>query len=261
MESLNPATAGRDAAPAPPVIDGPGWSGVRCFCTTREGGAGRPPFDTLNLGLRAGDDPATVHENRRRLRALLPAEPLWLTQVHGAGVLDADVPNDTLEADAAVTAARGRVLAIMVADCLPVAIADARGRVLGAAHAGWRGLAAGVLERTVERLRARCPDGDWVAWIGPGIGPTAFEVGEDVRQAFTGPDREAAAAFAPYPGRPGKWLADLPALAGRRLRAAGVARVQASGLCTASDPGRFFSYRRDGATGRMALLAWLEGAD
>jgi len=260
MESLNPG-APQPAPTAPPVIQGPAWRGVRCFCTTRAGGVGRPPFDTFNLGLRAGDDPAAVHENRRRLRALLPAEPLWLDQVHGARVLDADIPNDSLQADGAVTMQPGRVLAIMVADCLPVAIADARGRVLGAAHAGWRGLAAGVLERTIERMRARCPDGDWVAWIGPGIGPGAFEVGEDVYQAFAGPDPGAAAAFAPYPGRPGKWLADLPALAERRLRAAGVPRVQASGLCTASDPARFFSYRRDGATGRMALLAWLEATD
>src|SRR5690606_12393319 len=125
---------------------------------------------------RAGDDPAAVSENRRRLRAVLPAEPFWLDQVHGARVLDADVPNDTLEADAAVTVTPGRVLAIMVADCLPVAIADARARVLGVAHAGWRGLAGGVLERTLECMRQRCPDGEWLAWVGPGIGPTAFEV-------------------------------------------------------------------------------------
>jgi len=255
VESVNPQAG----AAALPVIEGPAWRGTRCFCTTRAGGVGRAPFDTLNLGLRAGDDPQAVHENRRRLRAMLPAEPLWLAQVHGARVVDADIPNDTLEADAAVTAMPGRVLAIMAADCLPVAIADTRGRVLGAAHAGWRGLSAGVLECTLQRLRSRCPDGRWTAWIGPGIGPARFEVGEDVLRAFAGPDPDAAAAFAPFPGRPGKWLADLPRLAERRLRAAGVADVHASGLCTAGDPERFFSYRRDGVTGRMAMLAWLTG--
>ncbi|HYG45985.1 MAG TPA: peptidoglycan editing factor PgeF [Bordetella sp.] len=246
-----------------PVVSGPQWPGVRYFCTTRGGGAGVAPHDTLNLGLRAGDQPGTVLENRRRIRAAVPSDPLWLRQVHGADVVDADVvdadgtPTDEPAADASVTAARGRVLAIMVADCLPVLITDLDGTVVGAAHAGWRGLAAGVLERTLDSLRAKAPGArGWRAWVGPGIGPGAFEVGADVRAAFEPDGSEAMARFTPRPGLPGKWLADLPALALLRLRRAGVDDAQASGLCTVSDPGRFFSYRRDGVTGRMALLAW-----
>ncbi|AOB32113.1 hypothetical protein AKI39_17425 [Bordetella sp. H567] len=242
-----------------PVVTGPQWAGVRYFCTTRAGGVGTAPHDTLNLGLRAGDQPQAVAENRRRVRAMLPADPLWLRQVHGARVVDADGPaQDEPAADAAVTAVPERPLAIMVADCLPVLIADTGGRVLGAAHAGWRGLAGGVLEHTLEALRRKCPDAaGWQAWIGPGIGPAAFEVGPDVLEAFGADGPQAAALFAPRPGVAGKWLADLPALAALRLARAGVAAVHRSGLCTVSDPGRFFSYRRDGQTGRMAMLAWL----
>ncbi|MBO1110891.1 peptidoglycan editing factor PgeF [Bordetella petrii] len=243
-----------------PVITGPQWPGVRYFCTTRGGGAGVAPHDTLNLGLRAGDQPGTVLENRRRVRAAAPSEPLWLRQVHGADVVDADgaLPDEPA-ADASVTAAPGRVLAIMVADCLPVVMADLDGTVVGAAHAGWRGLAGGVLERTLERLRAKAPHArGWRAWVGPGIGPEAFEVGADVREAFAALGPQALAHFAPRPGLAGKWLADLPALALLRLRRAGVQDAQACGLCTVSDPARFFSYRRDGVTGRMALLAWRE---
>ncbi|MBO9352739.1 peptidoglycan editing factor PgeF [Bordetella petrii] len=243
-----------------PVITGPQWPGVRYFCTTRAGGAGVAPHDTLNLGLRAGDHPDTVRENRRRVRAAVPADPLWLRQVHGADVVDADgrLPDEPA-ADASVTAAPGRVLAIMVADCLPVFITDLDGTVAGAAHAGWRGLAGGVLERTLERLRAKAPHArGWRAWIGPGIGPGAFEVGDDVRAAFAAGGADALAHFAARPAMPGKWLADLPALALLRLRRAGVEDAHASGLCTVADPERFFSYRRDGVTGRMALLAWRE---
>jgi YfiH family protein len=262
MERLTPSPL--------PLVSGPDWAGVRYFCTTRGGGVGRAPHDTLNLGRRAGDDPAAVAENRRRLRGMLPAEPLWLRQLHGAGVVDADTWNPAgggvqadaetePGADAAVTARPGQVLAILVADCLPVVIADADGRVLGAAHAGWRGLAGGVLENTLAALRVKCPAATcWQAWIGPGIGPSAFEVGQDVLDAFAADGPEALALFTPRPQRPGKWLADLPGLAQLRLRRAGVAAVYASGLCTVSDRERFFSYRRDGETGRMALLAWLQ---
>lgn len=244
-----------------PVVTGPALPGVRYFCTTRAGGVGVAPHDALNLGLRAGDRPEAAAENRRRVRAAVPGEPLWLHQVHGAGVVDADAADLPAEpdADASVTARPGRVLAIMVADCLPVVISDDRGSVLGAAHAGWRGLSGGVLENTLRAMRAKAPDAaGWRAWIGPGIGPAAFEVGEDVVRAFAPDGPEALALFAPRPGVPGKWLADLPALARLRLKRAGVAEPIASGLCTVNDERRFFSYRRDGPiSGRMALLAWL----
>lgn len=244
-----------------PVVGGQAWPGVQYFCTTRGGGVGAAPHDTLNLGLRAGDRPEAVAENRRRVRAAVPGEPLWLRQVHSAQVIDADdaaVPDEPA-ADASVTVRPGRVLAVMAADCLPVAIADDAGTVLGVAHAGWRGLAGGVLENTLRAMQDKAPQArGWRAWIGPGIGPTAFEVGEDVLHAFADGDAEAAALFVPRAGAPGKWLTDLPGLAALRLRRAGVAHPEASGLCTYTDARRFFSYRRDRETGRMALLAWLD---
>lgn len=243
-----------------PVVTGPAWPGVRYFCTTRAGGVGVAPHDTLNLGLRADDQPEAVAENRRRVRAAVSGEPLWLRQVHSATVVDADAPTTTgdIPADASVTTEPGRVLAIMVADCLPVVISDAQGTVLGAAHAGWRGLAGGVLESTLRAMQDKQPGASaWRAWVGPGIGPSAFEVGEDVLQAFAADGPEALALFAPRPGIPGKWLADLPALARLRLQRAGVAQPVLSGLCTVTEANRFFSYRRDRVTGRMALLAWL----
>ncbi|WP_144638878.1 peptidoglycan editing factor PgeF [Bordetella genomosp. 13] len=241
-----------------PVVGGPRWQGVRYFCTTRGGGVGAAPHDTLNLGIRAGDRPEAVAENRRRVRAAVPSDPLWLRQVHSADVIDADgdVADDT-PGDASVTTRPGRVLAVMAADCLPVILADDQGTVLGAAHAGWRGLAGGVLENTLAAMRAKAPQASgWRAWIGPGIGPSHFEVGHDVLQAFADGDAEAAAFFLPRPGIADKWLADLPGLARLKLQRAGVAEPDVSGLCTVSDP-RFFSYRRDKETGRMAALAWL----
>jgi YfiH family protein len=245
-----------------PLVGGPEWPGVALFTTTREGGVGVAPYDTFNLGVNAGDLPEAVAENRKRLRAELPGEPLWLTQVHGAEVIDAECTAgrkpEPARADAAVTSRPDQVLAILTADCLPVAIADLDGRVLGMAHAGWRGLAAGVLENTLAAARGKHGAArGWRAWIGPAIGPRAFEVGADVYDVFTAEDTGAQKCFAPYPGRPGKWLADLPALAERRLRRAGVEQVLQSGLCTHTDAARFFSYRRDGATGRIATLAWL----
>ncbi len=243
-----------------PVVTGPEWPGVNYFCTTRAGGVGVAPHDTLNLGLRAGDNPDAVAENRRRVRAAVPSDPLWLRQVHGSEVADADQPGLQPEPalDASVTAQPGRVLAIMVADCLPVVIADADGTVLGAAHAGWRGLSGGVLEHTLAAMRAKAPRATaWRAWVGPGIGPREFEVGQDVLDAFTADDPATARYFTPRPGIPGKWLADLAGLADFRLRRAGVQEVALSGLCTVTQADRYFSYRRDGQTGRMALLAWL----
>ncbi|OZI74220.1 peptidoglycan editing factor PgeF [Bordetella genomosp. 12] len=245
-----------------PVVSGQNWPGVAYFCTTRLGGVGTPPHDTLNLGIRAGDDPEVVAENRRRLGGAVPGEPRWLRQVHASTVHDADLPRPEGEiaADASVTTRPGQVLAVMVADCLPVLLADRDGRVLGAAHAGWRGLAGGVLENTLDLMRRKHPAAQgWRAWVGPGIGPAYFEVGADVLEAFGAPgDAEAGRFFQPH--AEGKWLADLPGLARLRLQRAGVQDVELSGLCTYADRARFFSYRRDRETGRMALLAWLSPA-
>lgn len=232
------------AAPAP----------VHAAVTTRLGGVSTGRFASLNLAAHVGDDPAAVAENRRRLRAALalPAEPAWLAQVHGSGV--AVLPGRPPEAaDAAVARARGVVCAVLVADCLPVFLASRDGDRVGLAHAGWRGLAAGVVEATVRAL-----DTDPVrllAWLGPCIGPQAFEVGAEVREAFV--SRDAAAADDFRPGRAGRFMADLPALARRRLAGCGVPEIHDSGLCTHADAARFYSYRRDGETGRMAALIWL----
>ena len=243
-----------------PVHDGPDWPGVRIFATTRAGGVSRPPYASLNLGAHVGDAPEAVAENRARLRAMLPSSPLWLDQVHGTRVADADREQDPGPADAAVTRTRGKVLAVMTADCLPVVIAAPDAGVLAVAHAGWRGLAAGVLENAVAAMGA-VPAGMLRAWIGPAIGPAAFEVGDEVRAAFGLGQTPPDGAFAPAgtfdaAGKP-KWLADLPALAEQRLRACGVGMVVRSGLCTVAGNDRFYSYRKEGATGRFATLAWL----
>ena len=234
--------------------DWPAPSRVRAAMTTRAGGVSTGAYASLNLATHVGDDPAAVAENRSRLRTALGlrAEPAWLEQVHGARVVLLPRTNDG-PADAAVCFAPGSVCAVLVADCLPVFLASRDGDRVGIAHAGWRGLAAGVVEATVAALD--CDPSRLVAWLGPSIGPRAFEVGEEVREAFVAQDAGAAAAFAP--GRPGRWLADLPALARRRLAAAGVDAVSGGGLCTHADAVRFYSYRRDGATGRLAALAWL----
>jgi YfiH family protein len=250
----------------------PDWSvddRVRAFVTTRAGGVSSGAHASLDLGGGAsGGDARAVAENRRRVTQHLPAPAAWLQQVHGAHVLrvhaaPATVASQTQEsealpvADAAVTDVPGVPLAVRVADCLPVFLAARDGSAVGVAHAGWRGLAAGVLERTLHAL-GRTP-ADTVAWIGPGIGPQAFEVGKDVLDAFIGEDADAAAHFRPI--RAGKWLADLPALARRRLMAAGVTEVRGGNWCTVHDPARFFSYRRDGATGRMAAVIFIDAKD
>jgi YfiH family protein len=229
-------------------------SGVRAAVTTRTGGVSRAPFDSLNLAAHVGDDAEAVAENRRRVREALslPSEPAWLEQVHGDAVVV--LPGgEGARADAAITFSRGHVCAVLVADCLPVFLASRNGDCVGIAHAGWRGLAAGVIEATIAAFD-RDPGG-LVAWLGPSIGAGAFEVGPEVREAFVAQDAAAGAEF--RPGRSRRWMADLPGLARRRLAAAGVGAVAASGFCTASQPDRFFSYRRDGVTGRMAALAWL----
>ncbi|MCD7097491.1 peptidoglycan editing factor PgeF [Stenotrophomonas sp. MMGLT7] len=245
--------------PAPPQ--------VRAFTTLRHGlGASEPPFDTFNLGNRStpeGDDPARVQRNRELLaeRMALPGPPHWLRQVHATDVLRFDTApvasgiESEPVADAAVTSVPGVVLAILTADCLPVVLAAADGSEVAAAHAGWRGLADGVLERTVQAMRTA--PSRLRAWLGPAAGPQAYEIGEEVFEAFVG--REAAAAGAFAATRPGHWRVDLYALARRRLATAGIAaeRVHGGGLCTISDPQRFYSHRRDRRSGRMATLAWI----
>ena len=241
------------------------WQGVQLFCTTRDGGVGEPPYDTFNLGLGTQEDPASVHENRKRLRRVLPNEPAWLKQVHGVRVVDADDPQlfglnqGPPAADASVSTTPGRVLAVLTADCLSVVLADQAGTVVGVAHAGWKGLAAGVLEATLQLMQAKLPTASgWRAWVGPGIGAKAFQVGEEVRVAFQGKGAEQAGYFLPDPLESGKWRADLAGLACWRLAQMGVAQVENSGLCTVNDPQQqFFSYRRDRQTGRMATLAWI----
>ncbi len=229
--------------------------------TTRFGGSSLPPYDDgaggcgLNLGTHVGDDARRVAINRNLLRELLPNDPIWLTQVHGNKVVDAEQSRSGAEADAIISSGKNLVCCIQTADCLPVLFCATDGNAVGAAHAGWRGLASGVLENTIDRMFAAGAQ-DLIAWMGPAIGPQRFEVGEEVRAAFTDKDARAAAAFQPFPGREGKYKADIYALARLRLQDAGVQQVFGGGLCTVSDP-QFYSYRRDHVTGRMASLIWI----
>jgi YfiH family protein len=225
---------------------------IKAMITTRKGGASRGNFATLNLGQRTGDDPQAVAANRARLRSLLPQEPRWLKQVHGSRVVVADDVTTPPEADASVARQPGTVCAVMIADCLPVLLTDRSGSVVAAAHAGWRGLAAGVVEAAVQQMGA-APD-DVLAYLGPCVGPTAFEVGSDVHDAFIIGDPGAELAFSPH--RPGKWFADLHMLTRRALARAGVTRIYGDMQCTHSNPERFYSYRRERSTGRMAALIW-----
>jgi polyphenol oxidase len=233
--------------------DWPAPRRVRAVVTTRNGGVSRAPYASLNLGTRVGDDTEAVAENRARARAALPSEPKWLHQVHGVEVVQAEGAEVDACADAAFTRAPNVVCAVQIADCLPVLLCDREGTRVAAAHAGWRGLGAGVLERTVAALES-APDA-LLAWLGPAIGPRAFEVGADVFDTFVALDSEAATAFQPL--RDGKWLADLYALARRRLARAGVSAVYGGGFCTVGDPARFFSHRRDRVSGRQAAFIWL----
>jgi YfiH family protein len=237
--------------PAPPAI--------HAFTTRRHGaGVSRPPFDALNLGMRSGDDPEAALANRAFVHASIGTawSPRWLQQVHGTAVarFGADGGASEPVADAAVTEVPGLPLAILTADCLPVLFAASDGSEVGAAHAGWPGLSAGVLEATLDAMRT--PPERLLAWIGPGAGPQRYEVGENVFAAFCDRDPDSRRHFAPT--RPGHWLADLPGLARQRLAKAGVRRVSGGAQCTISDPAQWFSYRRDGATGRMASLVWID---
>lgn len=232
--------------------DWPAPARVRACVTTRSGGVSLAPFDSFNLGEHVEDDPIAVAKNRQRLLSLLGCKPAWLRQVHGTAVVQAE-PGEVLEADASWTAAPGIACTIMTADCLPVLFCDRAGTRVAAAHAGWRGLAAGVLEATLDTL-AVAPD-EVLVWLGPAIGAQAFEVGGEVREAFIAVHPQAAAAFDPS-ANPGRYMADICQLARIRLAARGVTAVYGGGFCTHSDP-RFYSYRRAARTGRFASLIWL----
>lgn len=234
----------------------PAWpapANVRALQTLRYGGCSSAPWDGFNLGDHVGDSPDCVVANRAMLRQRLPAEPLWLKQMHGIAAVNADFEANFLEADAAYAHQPNRVCAVLTADCLPVLFCDRGGSVVAAAHAGWRGLLAGVLEATISKMGVSPQE--LLAWLGPAIGPSRFEVGDEVRAAFVAFDPAAANAFAGKSS--GKWLANIYTLARQRLRTAGIQSISGGGFCTASDHERFFSYRREGVTGRMASLIWL----
>ena len=253
MTSPTPSDSGSLIVP-----DWPLPSGVRSLITTRRGGVSAAPFDSFNLATHVADAASAVAANRARLAQCLPGEPVWLEQVHGVQVSDADayVPGTPPPcADAAIARRAGVVCAVLTADCLPVLFCTDDGRAVAAAHAGWRGLCAGVLEATADRLGV--PGARVLAYLGPAIGPSAFEVGEEVRDAFVAQDSEAAKCF--QPGMPGKWFADLYALARLRLARIGVQTVYGGDRCTFGETERFYSYRRDGPrSGRMASLIWRE---
>lgn len=233
------------------VPDWPALPHVKSLMTTRESGVSGAPWASFNLGDHVGDEAAHVAANRTRLRQQVPSEPGWLKQVHSTKVVEtgAGVP----EADASFTRQAGIVSVVLTADCLPVLFCDRAGSVVAAAHAGWRGLADGVLEATVAAMQV--PPDEILAWMGAAIGPQAFEVGAEVRQTFVAQHPEAAAAF--IPRSPGKWLADIYLLARIRLNGIGVQAVYGGGRCTFTEADSFYSYRRDGVTGRMASLIWL----
>lgn len=244
----------------------PEWKGlpanVGALTTLRSGGVSAAPYDDgrggggLNLGAHVGDTPECVMRNRHLLNVILPSQPVWLAQVHGTQVVDAAVAHAVPEADASISSQPGVVCAIMTADCLPVLLCDVAGTVVGAAHAGWRGLAQGVLENTVQAMRGKGA-GEITAWLGPAIGPKAFEVGADVRDAFMQRLPESETAFVPGLEK-NKYLADIYALARLRLHALNVTRVYGGEFCTVTESERFYSYRRDKTTGRMATLIWLK---
>jgi YfiH family protein len=236
------------------IPDWPAPANVKALQTTRLGGTSGAPYVSLNLGDHVGDAPLSVARNRMLLNTLLPSEPVWLEQVHGTRVADAGIAGCLPQADACIARHRDAVCVVMTADCLPVLLCDKLGSVVGAVHAGWKGLAAGVIEATVQAMGS-APE-DLIAWLGPAIGQDAFEVGAEVRAAFVGAQPQASSAF--IPGQQGKWFADIYELARLRLNALGVTGIYGGGYCTYRERERFFSYRRDGATGRMGTFIWLE---
>jgi YfiH family protein len=236
------------------VPDWPAPANVRALATTRRGGLGSGVYASFNLATHVGDDAAVVAANRDLLRECVSVPPFWLNQVHGTRCVGVDEAVPGTDADAAWTRGRRFACAVLTADCLPLLLCDETGSVVAAAHAGWRGLLGGVIESTVAAMAT--PGGRLMAWLGPAIGPAAFEVGGEVRAAFVAHDPAAASAFAARGGD--KWLCDLYALARQRLAAQGVERLFGGSFCTVGEPDRFFSYRREGTTGRMASLIWLE---
>jgi YfiH family protein len=235
----------------------PAPAAVQAASTTRLGGISQGRFAALNLGFHTQDDAAAVQHNREQLYAQLglQQEPAWLRQVHGNTVVEATkVGSEPPVADASVCQQPGKACIVMTADCLPVLLCDRAGRCIAAAHAGWRGLAADIITATVQAMP--CAAEDLMAWLGPAIGPEVFEVGEEVRDQFLAQETGHQACFKPSPA--GRWLADIYALARRQLDAAGVGEIYGGGWCTVSDPDRFYSYRRDGSSGRMASLIWLQ---
>ena len=244
--------------PITPEIITPDWpapEGIAACTTTRIGGYSGGSWSSFNLADHVGDDLSIVGQNRAMLNTILglPSEPAWLKQVHGCDVCVVDHEMKTPESDASICLRPGKVCAVLTADCLPLLLCDEQGTVVSAVHAGWRGLAAGVIEQTVSTLSAYSRD--FMAWMGPAIGPAAFEVGEDVYDAFTHYDPLAKAAFTRYQDR---WLCDMYLLARQRLQNAGINRIYGGGFCTFTDERRFYSYRRDGTTGRMASLIWIK---
>jgi len=235
----------------------PDWPVPKQVCalqTTRQGGISVAPYDSFNLGIHVGDDPVRVNRNRMMLGSVMPSEPVWLEQVHGTIVANADMADCLVQADACIARQRGSVCVVMTADCLPVLLCDTQGSVVGAAHAGWKGLAAGVIEATVEAMNIKPKN--LMAWLGPAISQPAFEVGDEVRDAFVSAHPQAALAF--VSGQQGKWLADIYALARLRLNALGITEIYGGVDCTFSEEDKYYSYRRDGVTGRMGTFIWLE---
>ena len=256
-----------NAAPADWIFpDWPVRGHVRALITTRQAGVSTGPYGVppegqggMNLGFGSGDLPEAVRENRMRLRQLLPSEPRWLKQVHGAAAVAAEQVTAPVEADASFTSTPGVVAAVLVADCMPVLLADPAGRCVGVAHAGWRGLAAGVIQNLAAAMRDRLadPSAELIAYLGPAIGPSHFEVGREVLEAMGRSLPDASTAFV---ARGDKYLADLFALGRQALAQAGISGIHGRSECTYSDPGRYFSFRRDRVTGRHAALVWLEQA-
>jgi polyphenol oxidase len=236
------------------IPDWPAPPNVRTLQTTRLGGVSVAPYDSLNLGDHVGDAPLAVERNRILLNTLLPSEPVWLEQAHGTIVANADSADCLPQADACIARHRAAVCVVMTADCLPVLLCDKQGSVVGVAHAGWKGLAAGVIEAAVQAMNV-APQ-NLMAWLGPAISQDAFEVGDEVRAAFIAAQPQAVSAF--IPGQQGKWLADIYTLARLRLNALGITQIYGGGSCTYSDSKRFFSFRREGVTGRMGTFIWLE---